>query len=593
MGGRLKPGVARTQAAAELDAIAVGLEREYPEQNHDRRFPVTASAPLPGNNGLVAGFVAVLSGLVSIVLAVACANVAGVLLARASARRREIAVRMAIGAGRARLVRQLLTETTLLFLIGGAGGLVLARVMTSLLVSGLPTLPFPVDIALGLDGRAIAFTTLLSLAAAVLSGIAPALQASKTDVVSALKDEGQGRARRLRFRNAFLIAQVALSLVLVVAAGLFVRALERAGAIDPGFDPYGVELASLDISTAGYTDLTGPGFARELVTRVRALPDVQSATIAAVVPGGFETMGFGLTAPGVTPPGGQRFFHASGNFIEPGYFATLKIPIVAGRDFAAADRDGSPWVAIVNETVARRFWPGQNAVGRYVLQAVFGPNIPRNTTRALLVVGVARDVVSSSLVDGMASLMVYVPFEQQYSPRITIVARTTHGQRISDEMRQLVTSMNPSLPIVTAQTLEDSVALGLVPQRVAASVTASLGLVGLLLAAIGIYGVTAYRVTRRTHEIGIRLAMGAQRADIVGMVLRQGLSLAAIGSAIGLAIAAGASQLLAVFLFGVPPMDPLAFGGAAVLFAAVALAACYVPVRRATKVDPLIALRCE
>jgi predicted permease len=593
MGGRLKPGVSMRQAAAELDNIARTLEREYPVENRDKRFPVAASSALPGNSGLVAGFLAVLTGLVSLVLAVACANVAGVLLARASARRREIAVRMAIGAGRARLVRQLLTETLMLFILGGAGGLVLARVLTSMIVSRLPTLPFPVEVSLALDGRAIAFTTVLSLIAAVLSGLAPALQVSKADVVMALKDDTQGVSGRLRLRNAFVIAQVALSLVLVVSAGLFVRALQRAGSLNPGFDPRGVELASLDVSLAGYTDATGPRFVRELIDRVRALPDVQSATIARTVPGGFEELRFRLAPPGATPSSGDLFFNTSGNIVEPGYFATLRIPLVAGRDFGLSDRDGAPPVAIVGEAVARRFWPGRNAVGQYVLQQVFGPNIPPNTTKALLVIGVARDVTSSTLVDGMASLFAYVPFQQQYSPNITIVARTTHGQRISEEIRTLVASMNPNLPIVTAQTLEDSTALGLVPQRAAASITGSLGIVGLLLAAIGIYGVTAYWVTLRTREIGIRLAMGAQRGDIVGMVLRQGLSLAAIGSVIGLMLAAGASQLLAVFLFGVPPMDPIAFGSAAALFAAVGLAACYVPSRRATRVDPLIALRCE
>jgi putative ABC transport system permease protein len=587
MGGRLKPGVSMTQASAELDGIGRALAREYPEQNRGKRLRIAASGPLPANNGVVAGFFAVLMGIVSLVLAVACANVAGVLLARAATRRREIAVRMAIGAGRARLVRQLLTETLMLFALGGAGGVLLARGMTSLIVSRLPALPFPVDVSLALDGRVIAFTIGLSLIAALLSGLAPALQTSKADVVSALKVDSQGPSDRWRLRNAFVVGQVALSLMLIVCAGLFVRALQRAGSINPGFDPSGVTLASLDLKMAGYTSTTGPRFARELVDRVRQLPSVQSATLARVVPGGFEGLGFGLTAPGVVLPDGQH--GAAGNIVEPGYFATLRIPLVAGRDFGAADRDGAQPVAIVSEMVARQFWPGQpsqDAVGKYVVYQHTSP-------KTALVVGVARDVTSSSLIDGLAQLFVYVPLQQQYAPNVMIVARTAHGQPIADELRALVTSMNPNLPIVTTQTIEDSMALGLVPQRLAVSVSGSLGLVGLLLAAIGIYGVTAYWVTRQTREIGIRLALGAERAEIVRMVLRQGLSIVAIGSVIGLALAAGAGQMLAGFLFGVPPFDLLTFGGAAVLFAAIGLAACYGPARRATKVDPIVALRCD
>jgi predicted permease len=300
-------------------------------------------------------------GIVSIVLVIACANVAGVLLARAAARQREIAVRVAMGAGRARLVRQLLTETILLFAVGGGTGLLLARGMTSLLVSGLPALPFPVDVSLALDGRALTFTAGLSLVAALLSGLAPALRATQVNVAPALKADTQALPGRSQLRNAFVVAQVALSLVLVISAGLFARALQRVGPIDPGFDPHGVELASVDLSLAGFTGATGPGFARALLDRVRALPEVRMATIAGILPGGFEGLGFGLTAPGVVPPNGARVFSAAGNIVEPGYFATMRIPLVAGRDFTAADSTGAPSVAVVTEAVARRFWPGQSA----------------------------------------------------------------------------------------------------------------------------------------------------------------------------------------------------------------------------------------
>ena len=277
--------------------------------------------------------------------------------------------------------------------------------------------------------------------------------------------------------------------------------------------------------------------------------------------------------------------------MEPGYFATLRIPLVAGRDFSATDLAGAQPVAIVGEGVARRLWPGENAIGR-----LMSHQAGRNES-TLLVIGVARDLKSSSLVDGLAASFVYLPLQQHYTSNMTstmtIAARTSHRERIADEIRTLIASMDPTLAIVTSQTLEDSTALGLVTQRVAASLSGSLGIVGLLLAGIGIYGVTAYAVARRTREIGIRIALGAQRRDIVGMVLGQGMSIAAIGFVVGSVLAAAASQVLSGFLFGIPPLDPVPFTGAVVLLLAIGLAACYLPARRATKVDPVVALRYE
>ena len=593
MGARLKPGVSVRQAAAELDVIGRALEREYPDVNRGRGLRLLASSPIPGNSGPVAGFLALLMGIVSLVLVIACANVAGVLLARAAARRREIAVRLAVGAGRGRLVRQLLTETMMLFLLGGAGGLLLARELTSLILSQLPALPAPVDVSLALDGRVIASTIGLSLVAALLSGLVPALQASKADVVSALKVDAQSPHARVRLRHAFVVGQVALSMVLVIAAGLFVRALGRASSIDPGFDPRGVETASLDLSLAGYTDTTGPPFARDLIERVRALPGVTAASLARILPLAGGGMGLGpLTASGgASPPNGRPFFDADWNIVEPGYFETMRIRLLAGRDFGAGDRDGTQAVAIIGELAAQRFWPGQDAVGKY-LQQPPGPPGTSAPARTLLVIGVARDLKYRSLGD-IPRLFVYVPLQQQFNPAITIVARTTNGQRLAGEIRALVASMNPNLPIVGAQTLEEAGALGLIPQQIAVSVTGSLGIVALLLAAIGIYGVTAYAVTRRTREIGVRIALGAARGDIVRMVLRQGMSLAGIGAVIGLALAAAASRVLTSLLFGVPPLDPVTFAGTAVLFAVVGLAACYVPARRATRINAIEALRYE
>ena len=590
MGARLKPGVSVTHAQAELANIGRALEKEFPVANRGKGLSVAASSPLPGDGAPVAAFMAVLMGLVALVLAIACANVAGILLARATARRREIAVRLAIGAGRWRLIRQMLIESTLLFLIGGAAGLMLARVMTDALVSMLPAVPIPIDLTLALDGRAVAFTLGLSLVAAVLAGLAPALHASRAELVGGLKSDGDGGAERMRLRNAFVIGQVAFSIVLVVSAGLFVRALQRAGNVDPGFDPHGVELGQLGLSLAGYTPDTGRVFSRELIRRVREIPGVQSASLSAIMPLGDSGLG-GLSVPGAEPPKGRRFFDADWNVVTPGYFATMKMALAAGRDFTDADRDDAPSVVIVNETAARQWWPGQDPLGKTLLQHDDGPRAGEKG-RTLTVIAVARDSKYRSLNEPPRAF-VYVPVQQQHVPRTIIVARSTHGQRLALELRTLLASMNRNLPVVQSLTLDEYARVGLLPQRVAASVSGSLGIVGLLLAAIGIYGVTSYMVSSRTREIGIRMAVGAAGRDVVRMVLRQGMTLTAIGMAIGLLLAAGAGQLLRSLLFGVGSTDPLVFLGAAALFVAVGLIACYMPARRATEVEAIDALRSE
>lgn len=579
MGGRLKPGVTVERAQAELTLIGSALEREYPRENRGRGLRVAAMSPVPGNGAPLAAFLAGLMAVAALVLTIACANVAGVLLARATSRRREIAVRLALGAGRARLIRQLLVESATLFLAGGILGLLLARVMTNLLLALLPSLPVPIDVALSLDARTLAFTTALSLAAAVLCGLVPALHASKRDVVSSLKVDASASPERQRLRNVFVVAQVAFSVVLVVGAGLFVRALQRANRIDPGFDASGVELASLDLSLGGYTDTTGPLFARELIQRVRAIRGVQSATLSAVLPLGMGGMGLGPLA----VPGGEKDIRTDWNVVEPGYFATLRTPILRGRDFDDRDRLQTPLVAIVNETMARRLWPNQSAIGKVLL---------REDERKLTVIGIARDAKYRSLGDP-PRMFIYVPLQQAYLPRTTIVARSTNGQRLAVEIRTLVASMNPNLPIVTSQTLDELTKFGLVPQRIAASMSGSLGVIGLLLAAMGIYGVTAYMVTSRTREIGIRIALGAERGDVVGMVLRRGMILVLIGVAIGTLLAAAASRVLGSLLFGLAPADPVTFTAAAALFCTIGLAACYVPARRATRIEATQALRSE
>jgi predicted permease len=606
MGARLAPGVSRRQAEAEIETIGAELERNSPAKLAidvsagkavvppvgTMAWTVTASSPVPAGLRLAAaGFIGLLLALVTIVLVIACANVTGVLLARATVRQREIALRVAIGAARARLIRQLLTETVLLFLLGGAVGVVLARVITTLVMRLLPAFPLPINLSMPLDGRVLFFSLMVSLIAALLSGFAPALRASRADVVSALKDDSQAPADTLRLRNAFVVAQVAFSILLVMTAAILARGLGRVTSIDRGFDPRQVETASLDLTMAGYSAASGPGAARQLVESIRALPGVQSATLADRAPGpGAMSLG-GITVPGVTPPRGEYFF-ANTTIVYTGYFSTIGVPLMAGRDFAANDQAAAGPVAILGESAARRFFPGTEAIGQTIFITSIGP-FGSGKASPLTIVGVVGDVRFNGPGSNVP-MNLYVPMSQRYRSAVTILAKVRDGQTMLGDVRAAVASLNPNLPVFDAQPLERHLTGPVETQlRIAAAVAGGVGIVGLLLAAFGIYGVTAYSVTRRTREIGIRLSLGADRTAVMGMVLRQGMTLVAIGSLIGLLLGAGAGQVLSGARFGTPPPDALMFAGAAALFALVGLAACYVPARRATRIAAIEALRYE
>jgi predicted permease len=591
LGGRLKAGVSFDGAAAEIASIGRTLEQEYPEENRGRGLRADPLSPLPGNGPVVTAFLLLVLAIVLVVLTIACANIVGVLLARAAARRSEIAVRLALGAGRGRLIRQMLTETFLLFGVGALVGIALARSAMPLIISRLPPLPFPIEISLRINVGVIVFTSGLALLAALCSGLLPAVQSAKTAVVSGLKDDSRS-PERLRLRHLFIGAQIALSILLVAVAGLFVRSLQSAGSMNPGFEPHGLELMSFDLSQAGYTNETGPRSARAILDTVRSLRSVQSASVASVLPGGFETQERTLQVPGVTPSDGQQAFGVDWNAVEPGYFSTLRIPLLSGRDFAEGDRAGSENVAIVGEGIARQFWPGQNAVGQYLLQPTIGQRGPTAPMRPLRVVGVVRDVKASSLIDGLAASIVYTPLQQQYVPRLTVVVRGRPGLRETDDLRAAMMRLESNLPL-SFQSFEEYSALGLVPQRIAIVLAGGLGLVGLLLAGLGVYGVTAYVVAARQREFGIRIALGARRSRVVRMVLGHGLMLAVVGSTIGLLFAAGAGKLLSAFLFGASPLDLAVFSTVAGVFILTGLAACLVPAMRASVINPLEALRCE
>jgi predicted permease len=604
LGGRLKAGVQRARSSAEIAAIGEALAKEFPvtydflppglaPTDISFAWSAVASSPIPyGLRIVVAGFLTLLMSIVSVVLVIACANLAGVLLARGVVRRREIAVRSAIGAGRARVVRQLLTETILLFALGGAAGLMLARVMTSLLISLLPAFPLPVNVSVPLDPQVVTFSLALSFMAAVFCGLAPALHASRTDVASTLKDDAQAPMDRLRLRNAFVVAQVAFSALLVITAVILGRDVERVTAVDRGFDARQVDVASVNLSMAGYTASTGGVFARQLVDRIRAIPGVEVATLTDRLPrpGTMMTMG-GVTIPGVSPPQGQHYFYPDWNIVDAGYFATLKIPLIAGRDFSDRDRDDAQRVAILGEAAARRFFPGKDAIGQVVHVHTDMRSTSNVPATPLVVVGVARDLAAARNVQ--TPLALYVPMGQRYVAGMTILARRT-GLSVADEIRTVVTSMNPNLPVLTAQTLESAQDGPVETQlRLSAIIAGSVGVVGILLAAMGIYGVTAYAVARRTREIGIRLSLGAGRSAVVAMILRQGMTLVGIGLAIGLALGAGVGRLLAAQRFGITAPGATTFLSATMLFLVVAFIACYAPLRRATRIGAMDALRYE
>jgi predicted permease len=588
MGGRLKEGATVSQLKSELTSIATAFEREYPDVNRGRGLTAGHSEIFPGQMTTIGGFIGLLTVIVSLVLLIASVNVAGMMLARATARTREMAVRLAIGANRGRLVRQILTETVMLFALGGVAGIVISRWLTALLMRVIPQLPVPVSLEITTDWRVAIFGLGLSLIAAVLAGLVPALHAARSNPAPALRTEAMDAGQpRLRLRNTLVVAQVTLSLLLLITAGLLTRSLQEAASVDPGFSQDRVDVATMDLNLGGYDDTTGPRFAKELVARTRALPDVEAATITLDLPldGGRHGMG-ALYAPGVQLPQGREQLNADWNSVEPGYFETMGIRLVAGRDFQDSDRAGAPRVAIVNAEMARQLWPGQDAIGR-MLEIDAG-----NGREATTVIGVAPDLRVISL-GAAPEPYIYVPLAQSYTSRLSLIVRNRTATSALPQVRSLLRELNASLPIVEAMPLSEVTAIGLVPQRIAAAVAGSLGLVGLLLAATGIYGVTAYAVSRRTREIGIRMALGANSSQVLRLVLRQGLVLAAIGIVFGIGAAAAGSRVLQNLLFGVGTLDPLTFAGASILFSAITVLASYIPARRAAQVDPVIALRTE
>jgi len=586
--GRLAPNVGLGEAQAELSAIAARLAQQYRNENEGRGLAVMQASLFPGDlRGMIAAFIAMLMVVAGLVLVIASTNVAGMLLARASARRREIAVRLALGASRGQLVVQLVAESLLVFVAAGAASLLLARWLVSALMALVPRLPVQLAIDPQLDWRVLTFALLVSLVTGLLAGVVPALQSTRPDLVQALKSDTGGTAtrQRLRLRSGLLVAQIAFSMLLLVVGGLFARTLTHARSIDPGFDPRGVSIASLDLGLANYDSASGRRVAATLLERARAIPGVRSASLSTMLPLDGGGLGLGpIRVAGREPPGGQDDWREDWNVVTPGYFATMGIPLVRGRDFADSDREGGGDVAILNETFAAALFPGQDAVGRTVT----------NGDRVVTIIGVARNAKYRTLGERPRNF-IYVPLAQRYMGRTNLLVKTTPGAAVSvvAPIRRLVQEVDARLPILREHTLEEQTAMALFPQRVALYVSGGLGTVALLLALLGIYGVTAFTVTQRTREIGVRVALGAQRSHVLGLVLRQGVVLAAVGVVVGSLAAFGATRLIANLLYGVPPTDVIAFGGAALALAVAAVAASWIPARRAARVDPIIALRSE
>lgn len=580
--GRLEDGGAIARAQAGLDAVMTQLQSEHPEAYASLGLLARPASRWPGLSGLVGGFMSVLMSLVALVLLIACVNLAGMQLARATARSREIAVRLALGASRRQIAGQLLIESLLLCAVGGAIGFVLGRWMLQGLWSLIPPLPVPLAIDFTPDMRVLLFTAGISLAAGLLTGLAPALQSTKPALVPALKDDARAPAR-MRLRHLFVGGQLALSIVLLLAALLLLRAFKSAVDIDPGFEPAGVVAAALDLSIAGYTTRTAQPFYRAMLDEARAIPGAVDAALAVQTP--LEGSSFGMGQVRVPELSEEEQLSPDWNIVSPDFFRTLRMPIVAGRPFTEADRDGAARVAIVNERFAERAWPGQDPIGRRVV-----------TDRGeLRIVGVVRDARLRIIGDPPEPYF-FVPLYQQPFLRTVLFVRHDPSMAppaIIPPLREAVRRTNPYLPVVSTMDMAEVAAFGLIPQRLAATLAGTLGAAGLLLAALGLYGLMAYAVASRTREIGIRQALGADPRRVIRMFVRQGMKLALIGSTVGIVLGLGVAFAIQGLLFGVSPVDPIALAATVATMLAVGLAASYLPARRAAAVTPLAALRAE
>jgi len=585
MTGRVAPNVSTEAVTANLEALHKRLLREYPDTLEGWDFVVVEPAGLLHRSlrDPLLVFGTLLLVVVGLVLLIACANLANLLLARAAGLDREIAIRQAIGAGRRRIVSRLLVESTLLSLLGGAVGVLLALALIPVLVaSQLSELPVPVSIDLAPDPRVLAFTVVLSLLTGLLFGLLPALRLSRTDLVTALKHEpGTDSPHRRRFggRNLLVVGQIGFSLLLLIGAGLFIRSLQKAQAVDPGFDIEHNLVAGIDLAAAGYSEAEGKDYYQRLTERVRDLPAAQAAGLASIVPLTLNNVSLAVMVDGVDR--GQVYF----NYVSPGYFDAMGIDLVQGRDFNDQDREGSPPVAVISRTMAERFWPGDSAVGKQVRQIDFdGPTPP------MQIVGVVEDSKYLTLGEDWRPLL-FLPAQQHYQASMFLHVRTAgEPDQAYGQILPVLRGVDPNVAL-ELRPAADFMGVALLLPRIGASLLGIFGLIGLLLTGVGVYGLMAYFVSQRLREIGIRLALGSQRREILGLVVGRGMRLAAYGIVGGLLAAFIVTRVISSLLYGVSPTDPVIFLGISALLAGVAFAATFVPARRASKVDPMRILR--
>ena len=589
----LKPGIGIAQSQAVLNAVGQRLAQEYPHSDQGQRIRVFSepqARPEPAAADAKPLVLTAFLLMVGLVLVVACLNVANLMLARAATREKEMSIRAAIGAGRTRLLRQLLTESMLLALGGAVGGAIVGNFVGPLLNSLRPLGDFPLRLAFVFDWRVFAYVAGVALLAGILAGLAPALRVSRADLNLALREAGRGligESGRHWLRNGLVVGQVAGSLILLVAAGLFTRSLARVQSTDLGFDPHSVLNVSIDPGLQGYTQPRAESLCRELLRRAQALPGVRSASLAFSIPLGYYNNGAVVYPEGQAPAASNRALSAGLNAISPDYFTTMRLPLLEGRAFTGADTADSNPVAIVNQSMAQRLWPHRDAVGQRFAYKAAGPLVT--------VVGIAHDAKNGFILDA-PGMFFYLPQTQFYQSTHVLQVRTAGPpEALAPAVEGLVRQLDPNLPVYDVMSMEHSLegGNGFLLFKVAASFAGTLGGLGLLLAVVGVYGVVSYSASRRRHEIGIRMAMGARRGAIFRLVIGQAVLLLSLGIALGVVASLGVNRLLASMLVGVSAHDPLTFAGVSGILAASALIACFVPAHRAASVDPMTALRDE
>ncbi len=592
---RLKPGVTMEQATQELQTIAARLNQVYPNERAantqalvdteiNTRFGEASTVLMSGS--------AIAMAIVVLVLLIACANVANLMLARAAARRKEIGIRLALGASRFRLVRQLLTESLLLSLLGGGFGLLLAYWVTDLMQGFVPVLEYNiVDNFFALDERALLFTLGISLATGLISGLAPAWYSSNPAVVPILKGEingGQrGRRRRLSLRPALVVVQVALSLTVLVCGGLFIKSFRKAQTMDPGFGTKNALIVSLDPELVGYDSERSRNFFRQIIERAQSLPGVEAAASARLLPLGDSSSSNGpVLKEGETLPRGSGGRNIMTNVVSSGYFRAMQIPFVEGRDFDDRDQIKTQRVVIINQKMAETLWPGESAVGKRIFVGI-------DSRDALEVVGVVKTGMYRNLAEDPKPYF-YYPMMQRRPASMMLVMRTNGDPHaIAGAIRKEAQDLDRVVPVSSMKTMTEHLTYALWAPNMAASLSLAFGIVAVLLSAIGLYSVMAYVVSQRTREVGIRMALGANRADVMRMITMQGMRLAVIGVVAGLLLSLVLAWVLSALLIGMSGYDVTTFVIVSTLLVLVALIACYLPARRATKIDPLVALRYE